>query len=59
MEHGHSHTQTGPADHRARLGVVLGITVVGEALTTTAAAMQRTGADLIASAALWRAGELD
>ncbi len=28
MGHGHSHTQTGPADHRARLGVVLGITVV-------------------------------
>lgn len=29
------------------------------ALTTSAAAMQRTGEDLIASAHLWRAGELD
>ncbi|MFC7491108.1 MULTISPECIES: hypothetical protein [unclassified Knoellia] len=29
------------------------------ALTTSAAAMQRTGDDLVASARLWRAGELD
>lgn len=29
------------------------------ALTTSAAAMQRTGEDLVASARLWRAGELD
>ena len=29
------------------------------ALTTSAAAMQRTGSDLVASAQLWRAGELD
>ncbi|MCU1536570.1 MAG: cation diffusion facilitator family transporter [Humibacillus sp.] len=28
MGNGHSHTPTGPADHRGRLGVVLGITVV-------------------------------
>lgn len=33
--------------------------VTAGALTTSGAAMQRTGDDLIASARLWRAGELD